>query len=86
MTSTRRALSGALLLSTLISVAIFPWKLTLALSFFSGLIFPPYPLFIGFISEILYYSGTGAPRALVAGASISLVALCVRYLIKTRII
>ena len=67
-----------------LSLFVFPWPLTVALTFVASLYIPPLALLMGALAEILYGTG-GMPYALIVGVVGSVVAYFVRRLIKTRI-
>lgn len=64
---------------------IFPWKLTLALSFIAGLVYPPIPLIVGALIDILYYPGAGWLYGLTWGLILAILTYVVRYIAQTRI-
>ena len=74
------------LVSSLLSLFWFPYPFTLVLSFVASLFFPPWALFIGFLSDLLYLPSGAWPTATLLGALISLASVFVHRFIKTRII
>lgn len=79
---------AALLLSTFASVFLFPYPLTLVLSFAAGIYVPLTPLAAGIVTD-LYYHVRGAsalPLGTLWGLSLTLLAVVVRRFVKARII
>ncbi len=74
---------------TFISLFLFPYPFTAALSFAASLSFPWLALVVGFLAELLYYAGSETyrplPLALITGAVLSLAALFVRRFVRERI-
>ncbi|HYD93614.1 MAG TPA: hypothetical protein VEB18_04160 [Candidatus Paceibacterota bacterium] len=72
----------------LVSPLLFPYPVTLALSFAGALFVPIIGLLAGVFTDVLYYAPHPGiyPLATIAGAGISLIAFFVRRFIKARII
>jgi hypothetical protein len=75
----------AIIVLTGLSLFWLPWPVTLAGIFLSGLAFPPAAAAFGILADILYYPGSGMPTATITGAALTLAAVLVRYIVKTRI-
>lgn len=66
-------------------IFLFPWPLTATLAFLAGLAFPPVPLAVGIIADLLYYPGSGWWYATGTGLCLALLAVLVRRFVKERI-
>ena len=72
-------------LAPFFALFLFPWPLTLGLSFLAGLIFPPIALIVGILTDVLYHPGSGWPIGTSWGLILALIAYVVRHVMKTRI-
>ena len=79
------ALKIAVLCISTLSLFWFPWPVSIGLMVVSGLVFPPFALFLGVVAELVY-SISGFPTAFVLGFSIMLLTYAVRLFVKKRII
>ena len=68
-----------------VSLFFFPWPMTLIASVASGLVFPPLPLIVGVLVDVLYYPGGGLPVGTLWGLGIAAFAYIVRYIVRRRI-
>jgi hypothetical protein len=75
----------AVLVLSLLAVFWLPWPVAAGLMFLSGLAFPPAALALGVLEDILYYPGSGLLVGSIAGGALTLLAVLVRYFVKTRI-
>lgn len=75
----------AIVILATFSPFVFPWQLTLFLGFCAGLIFPPLALFMGFLTDILYFAGNGWPMGTAIGLLGYGICTFVRYIVRTRI-
>lgn len=66
------------------AIFLFPWPLTLVTAFAAGLVFPPLPLIVGMLADVLYAPG-GWWEGTSWGVGLSLGAYAVRYVVRTRI-
>lgn len=75
-------------LLALASVFLFPYPLTLALSFAAGLFLPAAPLLAGILVDLYYHTPGAAfiPFGTLAGALIAVLCVLVRRFVKARII
>ncbi|MDB4992215.1 MAG: hypothetical protein JWL75_460 [Parcubacteria group bacterium] len=76
---------GGIVLLSGLSLFWFPWPVTVALMFFSGLVFPPASLALGIAADLLYYPGTGYLWGTLMGGMLAIVSALVRHFVKTRI-
>ncbi len=72
----------------LVSAFVFPYLLTLLLSFMAGLFVPAAPLIVGVLIDLHYHApgASAVPFATLIGAVLSIAAALVRRFIKARII
>lgn len=70
----------------LLSLFVLPWAATVVLMALAALAFPPAGIFIGALSDILYYPGAGAPAGVLWGGGLTLAAYGVHDLLKRRIL
>lgn len=81
---------ATLITAAALSLFLFPYPFTLALSFAASLAFPPVAFLIGIAADILYFvPGEGwqaLPAASLAGAGLSLAAFAARHFLKARIL
>lgn len=77
-----------LIAASVSSLFLFPYPLTLILSFVASLFFPPTAFLIGAFADLLYFTSydSALPTALLFGIGLSLIALFVRRFVRTRII
>lgn len=78
------ALRILLVVSAFLSLFWLPWPLTMLLAFAASLMLPAAALAFGLLAEVLYGSG-GLPVVFLIGAAGTLLALWVRWFMKTRI-
>lgn len=78
---------AALVAAALLSPLLFPYPLTLVLSFLAGLAFPPVPFVAGIIADALYFTPGAAwfPAASAAGLALSVGAFFMQRFLKARI-
>jgi Na+/H+ antiporter NhaA len=83
---------GVVILLSFISLFVFPYPLTLLLSFVASLCVPWIALLLGLLADALYYtplpageSGLSFPYATLIGMCLTLLALFVRRFVRERI-
>lgn len=78
---------AAVVIAALLSPLLFPYPLTLLLSFLAGLVLPPVPLVTGIIADALYFTPGAAafPIASAAGLSLSVASFFMQRFLKARI-
>lgn len=78
-------LKAAVVLLALVSPLLFPWQFGIPLGLAAGFVYPPLVLFIGFLSDILYYPGHGPYMGVILGVLGFALVSGVRYVVRTRI-
>ena len=80
---TRSVLAAAAVLS----VFLFPYPLTLLLSFLASLYLTPVALVVGILADLVYFAPGAAPVPFMSllGGGLSVLALLVRRFVKARI-
>ncbi len=70
-----------------LSPFLFPYPVTLALSFVASLFYPPLALVVGILTDLLYYVPSVAPLplAVLTGLALSIAAFFMQRFLKTRI-
>ena len=80
-----RYVQGGVSLAAVAGLFLFPWPFTAALSFLAGLAFPPVPVAVGIVADLLYYPGSGWWYGTGTGLILALLAVLVRRFVKARI-
>lgn len=78
------ARAGVVILACL-SPFLFPSIVTAVLAFCAALVFPPLPILIGMLMDLLYEPAGYWPMASIVGVILCIVALLVRSFVKARI-
>lgn len=79
---------GILTLSTLASVILFPWPLSVLLALASAIVEPLVPLAVGIFADTLYYTpqARALPLFTICGAVVTIIAFLVRSQLSKGII
>ncbi|MDD3531165.1 MAG: hypothetical protein PHV99_01040 [Candidatus Pacebacteria bacterium] len=77
--------NGILTIASFVSAILFPWPLTIVLTFVTSFFEPLVPVAVGLFADTLYYAPSSGswPIATLSGLAVSIIAALVRYQLQT---